>query len=325
MNRLYELQNQKKIKTINQAVIINDAELVIDFLNSPKINKKHFKSALINAINYNRESLFYLLFNFNKENEIVKNNEIFFNLISTACIENQVKYLEFLKNNLSLKSLLLEYKHTENFDCVKDLLHLSIQNNSLEALQFLLTDNNEMIKQVLNHKTSALTYDNTVRKLFKVSCSISKITIVKYLFDFNVVKEYHDILFFFHTLENAIVYNKFNTCKFIYKKITLSNKDILNLIQLSIQHKSYNFFKFLLKENPQITLDYEKITKSICYLVSKLSESYKTKCEKAIQFIEYLIKDNIHFKFSEVLNYTGDKYVKDKLTILFTQQKIQGF
>lgn len=325
MNRLYELQNQKKIKTINQAVIIDDEELVIDFLNSPKINKKHFKSALINAINYDRESLFYLLFNFNKENEIVKNNEIFFNLISTACIENQVKFLEFLKNNLSLKSLLLEYKHTENFDCVKDLLHLSIQNNSLEALQFLLTDNNEMIKQVLNHKTSALTYNNTVRKLFRVSCSISKITIVKYLFEFNVVKLYQDNSFFFHTLEDSIVYNKFNTCKFIYKKIILSNEDIVKLIQLSIQYKSYNFFKFLLKENPQTTLDYKEITKSICYLVSKLSENYKAKCEKAIQFIEYLIKNNIYFKFSEALNHTEDKYVKNKLTILFTQQKIQGF
>ena len=267
---------KKKIKTINQAVIIDDEELVIDFLNSPKINKKHFKSALINAINYDRESLFYLLFNFNKENEIVKNNEIFFNLISTACIENQVKFLEFLKNNLSLKSLLLEYKHTVNFNCVKDLLHLLIQNNSLEALQFLLTDNNEMIKQVLNHKTSALTYNNTVRKLFRVSCSISKITIVKYLFEFNVVKLYQDNSFFFHTLEDSIVYNKFNTCKFIYKKIILSNEDIVKLIQLSIQYKSYNFFKFLLKENPQTTLDYEEITKSICYLVSKLSENYKT-------------------------------------------------
>ena len=317
----------KEIKTINQASIVNDKDWILDYLNNSeisKINKKYFKGALKNSIKYNREDIFYLLFEFNEKHKIINNSDIFFDLLTISCDNDYTKYLVFLKNKLPFKCLLIENKN-KYFHCIQNLLTNTIKNNSLKALKFLLTDNNQIIKDVLNYKTSNLTYNNYFKSLFQLSCSISKIAIVKYLFEFDIIKKCKDSDFFFDSLFKSITNNKLNTSKFLYKKINLYEKDIITLMQLSIKKRSYNFFKFLLKNNQEIELNNKETTKSVCHLITQISIYYKKNFEKDCQFIQYLVESNIHFDFSEVIKYSKNKYTYEKLNLILIQQKIKEF
>ena len=316
---------KKKVKTINQATIIGNKDLVIEFLNNPKINKKYFKNSINNAIKYNKEEIFYLLFEFNQKNNIVEFSDIFYDLLANACSENNILYLKFLKENLPFKSLLIEHKLNKNFNCIKELLNTIIQKNSFEALQFLLTENNQIIQDCLNRNDSALTYKKTIRDLFANSCCCSKTSIVKYLFNFDIVNQYNDESFFYKTLKDSVIYNKLNTSKFIYKKLKLSNNQILELVKLSIEKTFYSFFKFLQKENTNLLLDNKKITNSLCIATNNLSKFNRVKSEKFIQFLEYLINKDISFNIEEISLYTDIDYVTESLNILSTKQKIQGF
>ena len=166
MKKLCE-SKYKEIKTINQAVIVDNKDWVLNYLNNSeisKINKKYFKGALKNAIKYDREDIFYLLFEFNKKHKIFQDTEIFFDLLTIACSKDYLKYLVFFKNQFLFKYLLIEHKN-KNFYCIRNLFDTTIRSNSIQALKFLLTNNNKIIKDVLIHKTSALAYNDTNESL----------------------------------------------------------------------------------------------------------------------------------------------------------------
>lgn len=316
---------EKKIKTLNQATIANDKELILEFLKQPKINKRIFKSAIINSIKLNQEDNFYLLFDFNKKNNIIDFENVFFELFHTACSENNLVYVKFLKENFPLKSFILKHKTNNEFKCVENLLMHLVMTNCFESLKFLLTENNQLIKDCLNHKNSNINYQFTIRDLFINACSFSKTSIVKYLFDFESIKNHNDIDFFKKSIDGALNYKKFNTTKFLYNKFSEFKKFDKEFLLLANQKSFYSFFKFLIKENPDLKAYQKEINSGLCFSTSRIHEfnlgGQKVHCE----FIEFLIQENIYINFELLSDYTHIEYIKEKFNILATKQKVKTF
>lgn len=309
---------KEKANTINQAVLLNDLEAFNSFLDT-KVNKGHFKFAMFNAVKLKRNDYFVKLFEFNSKNNIIELDKIFPELFNKACYDsNNIFVLDYLKNNTQFKLQLINAKSKEHH-YFHFLFNNIASSNDLESLQWLLTDNLDIIKSVINAKDSQLAFKKSILNLFIHSCQYSKKSIIEYLFSFDFVQADQSNLF--QALKGAINYQKLNICKFLLKHYKISKKEEFFFLEDTLINNFYGLSKILLKND----LNNIEVSNYLVGGLSQLSKLNQVEREKFFNFINYLISNNFYVDLDLLIKNSDNDYLNEKFTKLMFKQKIKDF
>ena len=314
----------QKPKTINQAVLTRDKDQISIFLKC-KINKGHFKSALISAIKTRQNDVFELLFNFNKEKNIVPISYFFDEVFRTSCFENNIYLLDFLDKNTQFKLELINCKE-KKYDYIYYLINNTCSSNSLEALKWLLDKHFENIKCIVNRKDSSLAFKKMLKNNFLYASGVSKKSIVEFLYNFNFIQDDYSI--HYQAINQSISYKKLNVCKFLFKHFEPSEEGYYIFLNESLSNNFYGFSKLLLKES-KFNLDYLNIdnllNSSILKGMNSLPNYNNVQREKFIDFVEYLVNGKYKLDIELLLNNSSCDYTVNRLNQLLIKQRVKDF
>jgi hypothetical protein len=309
----------KEIKTVNQAVLLGNIDSVKSFLNND-IHKGHFRAAFYNSIKFHKNDSYELLFNFNLDREILDTYIAFPDILKAATISNNVFILNHLKLHTDFSKQLINCKNKKNYFFF--LFNNICSSNNLEALQFFLDDNLSIIQHVFNHKDSMLAFKEHFNKLFIHSASSSKTSIVKYLYNFDFIKENNEIVT--QATHAAINCHKLNTFKFLTRKIKLNNEDIFLFLESSLDKVFINFSKYLIKEF-EIVIKENNFDMNYHVINSEKNVKAKLQATFFCSFLDYLLDLNFYIDLKTLSNNSENIIIKEESLKLLTKKNIVNF